>query len=54
MQNIYGIDTDDAGLDDKWLKNHWSAGEPPENFVKWFGQKYALISKRDAGIEGWW
>jgi hypothetical protein len=54
MSNIYGIDTDDAGLDDEWLKNHWSAGETPEEFVEWFGRKYDLISKRDVGIDGWW
>ena len=54
MSDIYGINTDDAGLDDGWLRNHWSAGERPKDFVDWFGLKYDLTSKRDAGIDGWW
>ena len=53
MSKIYGIDTGDAGLDDEWLKSHWSSGDTPQNFVEWFGRKYDLTSKRDAGIEGW-
>jgi hypothetical protein len=53
MSKIYGIDTDDAGLDDEWLKSHWSSGDTPQDFVEWFGRKYDLTSKRDAGIEGW-
>ncbi len=40
MSDIYGINTDDAGLDDGWLRNHWSAGETPKDFVEWFGLKY--------------
>jgi hypothetical protein len=54
MSNIYGINTDDAGLDDEWLKSHWRTGDSPKDFVDWFGQKHDLISKREAGIEGWW
>ena len=54
MSTVYGIDTNAAGLDDDWLKNHWQSGETPENFVEWFGRKYDLTSKQDAGIEGWW
>jgi hypothetical protein len=54
MLAIYGIDTDDAGVDDDRLKSHWSMGQPPDEFVQWFGEKYDLISKRDMGIEGWW
>ncbi len=54
MSAIYGIDTNDAGLDDERLRSHWTAGEKPEAFVEWFGQKYDLISKREMGIEGWW
>ena len=53
MSNIYGINTDDAGLDDEWLKSHWRSGEAPRAFVEWFGRKYDLVSKQDAGIEGW-
>jgi hypothetical protein len=51
--DIYGIDIDDAGLDDGWLEIHWRSGETPKNFVEWFGRKYDLTSKRNAGIEGW-
>ncbi len=54
MSETYGINSDDAGLDDDWLKNHWRTGELSKDFVDWFGQKYDLISKRDAGVEGWW
>jgi hypothetical protein len=53
MSDVYGIDTEDAGLDDEWLKSHWSSGDTPQGFVEWFGRKYDLTSKRDAGIEGW-
>ncbi len=54
MSVIYGIDTNDAGVDDEWLRNHWIAGEAPREFVEWFGCKYDLISKRDMAVEGWW
>jgi hypothetical protein len=54
MSDIYGIDSDDAGLDDGWLKSHWRSGETPQTFVEWIGRKYDLTSKRDAGIENWW
>lgn len=53
MLRIYGIDTDDAGIEDERLRSHWITGEAPEAFVEWFAQKYDLISKRDIGIEGW-
>jgi hypothetical protein len=53
MSAIYGIDTNDAGVGDEWLRNHWTAGEAPRDFVEWFGRKYDLTSKRDIGIEGW-
>jgi hypothetical protein len=53
MLRVYGIDTDDAGIDIERLVDHWSTGEAPEHFVEWFAQKYDLISKRDMGIEGW-
>jgi hypothetical protein len=54
MSDIYGIDTADAGLGDEQLESHWRSGETPESFIEWFGQKYDLTSKRDAGIENWW
>jgi hypothetical protein len=53
MSDIYGIDTDDAGLGDEWLMSHWSSGQTPKDFVKWFGLKYDLTSKREVGIGGW-
>ena len=53
MADVYGIDTDDSGLDEGWLEIHRRSGETPKNFVEWFGRKYDLASKRDAGIEGW-
>jgi hypothetical protein len=53
MSEIYGINTEDAGLDDEWLKSYWSSGEAPKDFVDWFGLKYDLVSKREAGVDGW-
>jgi hypothetical protein len=53
MLAIYGIDADDAGIEDERLRSHWTTGEGPEAFVEWFALKYDLISKRDIGIEGW-
>jgi hypothetical protein len=53
MAAIYGIDTNEAGLDDERLRSHWIANETPDAFVEWFARKYDLISKRDMGIEGW-
>lgn len=53
LSTIYGIDMNDAGLDDERLRTHWSSGETPNEFVHWFGQKYDLITKREIGIERW-
>jgi hypothetical protein len=53
MSDLYGIDTDDAGLDEEWLKSHWSSGQTSKDFVEWFGLKYDLTSKREVGIGGW-
>jgi len=46
MSDTYGINTDDAGLDE-WLKDHWRSGEAPGSFVEWFGRKHDLTSKRE-------
>jgi hypothetical protein len=51
MRKNYGIDSEDAGIDDERLKSHWAAGDAPKRFVQWFGDKYDLLSKRDMGIE---
>lgn len=53
MLKIYGIDTNEADLDDERLRSHWVTGEAPDAFVEWFAQKYDLKSKREMGIEGW-
>ena len=53
MGASYGIDTNDAGLDDERLRSHWATGEAPEAFVEWFAQKYDLLSKREMGLESW-
>ncbi len=53
MLKIYGIDTNDADLDDERLRSHWITGDTPDAFVEWFAQKYDLKSKREMGIEGW-
>ena len=53
MLAIYGINTDNTGFGDEYLRSHWAYGETPEAFVEWFAQKYDLISKRDMGVEGW-
>ena len=53
MSAIYGIDTNDAGLDDDgFQRSHWIADETPNAFVEWFARKYDLISKRDMGDRG--
>ncbi len=46
MKKIYGIDTNDAGIEDERLSDHWSTGEAPEHFVEWFGEN--TISYRNA------
>jgi len=51
MKKAYGIDTNDAGIDDERLRDHWGTGEAPEKFVEWFAEKYDLLSKREMGIE---
>ena len=51
MKKNYGIDTNDAGVEDERLRDHWSTGQTPAEFVEWFALKYDLLSKREMGIE---
>jgi hypothetical protein len=34
MLKIYGIDTNEADLDDERLRSHWVTGEAPDAFVE--------------------
>ena len=45
----YAIGTEDAGVGDEQLRNHWKDGEPASEFVEWFATKYDLISKFELG-----
>lgn len=47
MKRDYAIDTDDAGIDDEELARHFADGGTPEDFVRWFAEKYDL-DRRDS------
>lgn len=47
MKRDYAIDTDDAGIDDEELARHFADGGRPEDFVRWFAEKYDL-DRRDS------
>lgn len=42
MKRDYAIDADDAGIDDDELARHFADGGTPEDFVRWFAEKYDL------------
>ncbi|MBB1089921.1 hypothetical protein HUU61_01335 [Rhodopseudomonas palustris] len=42
LEALYAITIADAGIDDVHLTTHWEAGQPPDEFVEWFGNKYDL------------
>jgi hypothetical protein len=42
LLQIYCITIADAGIDEKYLIDHWQSNEAPFEFVEWFGIKYDL------------
>jgi hypothetical protein len=42
MKRDYAIDTDDAGLSDEEIARFCADGSSPEDFVRWFAEKYDL------------
>jgi hypothetical protein len=55
LKSDYGINTEEAGVDDDRLKSHWSEPQPPQAFVEWFATKYDLWRLSDAvwtGVSG--
>lgn len=47
MKRDYAIDTDDAGLGEEDIARFFAAGYTPEEFVRWFAEKYDL-DRRDS------
>jgi hypothetical protein len=45
IQDLYGLDMNDAGLDDERLHEFLREGWEPATLVQWLGQKYDLTSK---------
>lgn len=39
----YGIDSQDAGLENAYLERHYHQGCSPPDFVGWFAEKYDLV-----------
>ncbi len=42
MEETYGIDTGDAGIDPDLIATAQEEGQSPEDFVLWFGERYNL------------
>jgi hypothetical protein len=42
MKRDYCIDTDDAGLGEEEVERFFADGQTPEDFVRWFAEKYDL------------
>jgi hypothetical protein len=42
LQQIYCIPIVDAGIEEKFLTDHWRSNEAPFEFVEWFAIKYDL------------
>ena len=42
MTRDYAIDTDDAGLSDEEIARYFADGDTPDEFVRWFAEKYDL------------
>jgi len=43
----FAITFDDAGVSEADLQSTWEMGQTPTEYVKWFGQKYGLIARKD-------
>jgi hypothetical protein len=42
FRQIYCITIVNAGIDERYLIDHWQSNEAPFEFVEWFGIKYDL------------
>jgi hypothetical protein len=42
MLRLFGIDTWDAGMDADFIAKGQDAGDTPEEFARWYGEKYDL------------
>jgi hypothetical protein len=47
MQEGFALTTIEAGLDETELNRHYLSSPDPAEFVRWFGEKYDLISVSD-------
>ena len=47
MLEGFALTTIDAGLDETELNRHYFSNADPAEFVRWFGEKYDLISVPD-------
>lgn len=45
LQPEYAITIEDIGISESTLGKIWKSGETPAEYVRWFGQKYDLISR---------
>jgi hypothetical protein len=51
MIKLFGIDTGDAGIEPDRIAAAQEAGDTPEGFALWFGEKYGLALLSERG--GW-
>jgi hypothetical protein len=49
MLKFFGIDTSDAGIEPDRIAHAQEAGDTPEDFALWFGEKYGLTLKTEWG-----
>lgn len=47
LLKLFGIDTADAGIEPDLIANAQDAGETPEEFARWFGEKHGLSPVED-------
>ena len=50
LQSGYAVTIKDVGISECALRDAWKAGDAPVDYVRWFAQKYELISRRTAGV----
>lgn len=46
MKRDWYLDSDGAGWSRENILRYWGYGDPPEEFVDWFAEKYDLIDFR--------
>ena len=42
LMKFFGIDTADAGIDENLIAGAQEEGQTPEDFARWYGEKYGL------------